>query len=275
MLPVASGLPDVISQRDVSGWDVLISIAIMLAAWLVANLAGRAIRRLLRRTEGTSAELRAIIVRSVRYGVLLLGLGVALSVLGAQLQPLLVAVLIVFVVLLFVLRGIADNFGAGIVLQTRRPIHLTDEIEALGHVGVVTDMNSRAVVIRTYDGREVHLPNRQLLDSALTNHSALGGRRSEVQVRVRTSDRALVAATLDVARAVPGVLAEPAPDLVILGIEPDRITAVLRCWHAPGQGPQVTSAVVEALAAELAVRGVEAAISTPPPTPPGAPAGAF
>ena len=65
-----------------------------------------------------------------------------------------ITVAIVFgVILALALRGIADNFAAGIVLQTRRPIHIGDEVESLGYVGNVLEMDGRAVVIETFDGR--------------------------------------------------------------------------------------------------------------------------
>lgn len=78
--------------------------------------------------------------------VIFLGVGIALSLLGAPIQPLIAAAIVIAVVLGLALRGIAENFAAGILLQTRRPIHVGDEIESLGHSGNVVEMNSRAGV---------------------------------------------------------------------------------------------------------------------------------
>ena len=103
-------------------------------------------------------------------------------------QPLITVAIVFGVILALALRGIADNFASGIVLQTRRPIHIGDEVESLGYVGNVLDMDSRAVVIETFDGRTVHLPNSEVLGDPLINHSTKGARRSEVEVRVRSKD---------------------------------------------------------------------------------------
>jgi hypothetical protein len=62
--------------------------------------------------------------RLTKYLVYAVGVGVAVAVLGASLQPILAAVVIVGVVMVLALRGIADNFASAIVLQTRRPVQL-------------------------------------------------------------------------------------------------------------------------------------------------------
>lgn len=255
-------VPDAVAQGHVTGWDVLISVIVLVVSWLLARVAARATRKLLGRAEGLSTDVRSITARCVEYLVLVIGVGLALSLLGAQLQPLLLAVLLVALVAVFVLRGIADNFGAGIVLQTRRPIGLADEIEALGEVGVVAEMNSRAVVIRTNDGRTVHLPNRKLLDDPMANCSTLGARRSAIHIIIDTRDREVVGAARHACRSVPGVRAEPDADLLVIEVTDERTIGRLRYWHEPAAGAAVTSAVIVAVADEMAQRGVDAVVTS-------------
>ena len=182
----AVSLDKLVSASTVSGWDIALAAIVLVVFWVFARLAGRAVRTLVGRLEGVSDDLRSLAVRVARYFFLLLGVGVALSILGAPIEPLLTAAVIVAVVAVLAVRGIADNFAAGVVIQTRRPIHVGDEVESLGFVGTVEELSSRAVVIRTEDGRTVHLPNSKVLDSPIVNRSTAGHRRSEVEVRVRS-----------------------------------------------------------------------------------------
>ena len=155
-------------------------------------------------------DLEALAVRLSGYFVIFIGVGVALAFLGAEIQPLLAAAIIGGVVVVLALRGIADNFAAGIVLQTRHPIRVDDEIESGSHSGVVTELNGWAVVIRTFDGRTVHLPNAELLDSPMVNRTVYGARRSDVEVRVESDDPEAARRTiLDTVATVPGVLGDP------------------------------------------------------------------
>jgi len=87
-------------------------------------LAPRATLKVLQRLEGINEDLSQLAARMAGYGVCLLGVGVALSFPGATIQPLLTAAIIVAVIAGLALRGVADNFAAGVVIQTRQPIQL-------------------------------------------------------------------------------------------------------------------------------------------------------
>src|SRR3954468_21203729 len=176
-------LGDLVSSSEISGWDLALAGVTLVATWIFGRLARRATLTVLARLEGVSEDLRQLAARLAKYAVWLLGLGIGLTFLGAPIQPLLAAAVILAVVAVLALRGIADNFAAGVVIQTRRPVQLGDEIEVLGHAGVVVEMNGRSVVIETADGRTVHIPNAKVLDNPLVNASAHALRRSDVEVR--------------------------------------------------------------------------------------------
>jgi len=266
----SNGVGDAFSSLSFTAWDAVLALAIVVAAWLLSRLARRATARLIARVDGVSDDLRNLGARVAGYTVLFIGVGVGLSILGAQIQPVLVVAILFGVVIVLALRGIADNFAAGIVIQTRRPLHLGDEIDALGFVGVVRELNSRAVVIRTLDGRTAHLPNHQLLDGPIVNHTTAAVRRSEVEVRVAVAgDETSLAELLSEAVAtVPGVLDDPGPGVVVTAAEPERTTATVRFWHSPTVGVTVTSSVVVVLAQRLRAAGHTATVLAPPPAAP-------
>ena len=221
------------------------------------------------RLEGISDEMRAFIARIAGYVVIFLGVGVALSLLGAAIQPLITVAIVFGVILALALRGIADNFASGIVLQTRRPIHIGDEVESLGYVGNVLDMDSRAVVIETFDGRTVHLPNSEVLGDPLINHSTKGARRSEMEVRVRSKDvEGTGQRLIETVANVSGVLPEPKPAVFLTAIDPVRVTALVHFWHQPADGLTVRTDVIRALAAAGQERTEMATIVAPQPAAP-------
>jgi small-conductance mechanosensitive channel len=215
--------------------------------------------------------MQGLISRTAGYLVIFLGVGIALSLLGAPIQPLLAAAIVIGVVLALAMRGIAENFAAGIILQTRRPIHVGDEIESLGYSGNVVEMNSRAVVVETFDGRLAHLPNSEVLSEPLLNHSEHGARRSEVEVRVRARDLDEIRTWLvGTVASASGVMSDPAPTVYLTGSDPVRVTALVQFWHDPDNGYSVRSAVIDALAAARADNEM-ATVVTPQPAPPLAP----
>jgi small conductance mechanosensitive channel len=265
---IAAAVAD-LSETTIDPWHIVGAVLSLVAAWIASRFVRRAVGRVADRVDGISPQLRTFAVKLSGYMVVFIGFGVALAFLGADMQPLLVVAILGAVVLGLALRGVADNVAAGVVIQTRHPIRVGDEIEASGYVGVVQELNSRAVVIETADGRSVHLPNAELLDNALVNNTAAGARRSEVEVRLGSDDpgavrRRVISATV----AVDGVMADPAPTGAYTAIEPDRVTLRVRFWHDPAAGVTVTSDVVHAIAAASSHDGGTATVVAPPPVAP-------
>lgn len=255
---------------DVSSIDpthVIAALIVVLVAWLASRYTRRAMARVLSRVPGISEPMRSLTARITGYLVLFLGFGIALSILGAPIQPLLAVAIIVGVVLFLALRGIADNVAAGVLLQTRRPVAIGDEIEVSGDVGEIIEMNSRTVVISTYDGRQVHIPNADLLGNPLANHSAIGERRTDIEVRVAVEpDRAaaIMSEVLSAARAAEGIRADPLPAVFATAIENSRLTLLLQVWHEPTSSRTAVSSVVVALGELAARKGLEMTVISPP-----------
>jgi small-conductance mechanosensitive channel len=262
---------------DVNGWTLVWAVLVLIGTVLVARYVARATRRLGARVPNLADDVLLQIIRFACYAIYALGAGVILSLLGAPIQPVLIAVLITLGALILVGRGVADNFGAGLVIQVRHPLRPGDLIECDGHEGHVIDLNSREVLIQTYDGVQVHLPNNLVMNSSLLNLTASGSARSKMEVRIavdgpEASDD-LVRLVLDTALAVPGVLREPPPACPMTAATPTEVVLRLLLWHDPESALDVCSRVTAALRAALGGAGLRYTISWPPPAPPAFPLG--
>jgi hypothetical protein len=122
-------------------------------------------------------------------------------------------------------RGIAENFAAGVILQTRRPIEIGDDVDILDHSGIVREINARSVVLETWDRRRIHIPNSTVLSNPLVNHTAYASRRSEVEVRLAIGNGLDDAVTdvVETIAAVPGVLADPPPEVIYRTVDSKRV----------------------------------------------------
>ncbi|MFK3668855.1 mechanosensitive ion channel family protein [Leifsonia aquatica] len=250
-------------------WSVLFALVSVAAGILLGVLAHRATLRLCARIPAVTADTGRRIARVVRLTVILLGVGVGIAFLGAPIQPILALAVIVAVVAGLALRGISENFAAGLVLQTRRPFKAGDIVDVAGYRGAVREVTSRTVVVRTMDGRVAHIPNADVVGNPFVNESELGGRRSEVEVRVKAdpADREEVRTRIAEACAeVDGVHHREPVRVLSIAHEPHRYTVRAQYWHHAGDGPAVTAAVVDAIFAALGDR--EATVtSDAPPTP--------
>jgi small-conductance mechanosensitive channel len=265
---------EVFGESEVSGWDIAVAVAVLVLSVVAARLARRAVSRLASRLQGLSDGARRALARVAFWAVLLVGVGVDLGVLGADIQPLQTATIIAAVVAVIVFRGVAGQYAAGVVLQTRHPFRVGDHVETLGHIGIVKELNSFATVIETYDGRIVHVPNAEVVSNPIVNRTAAGGLQLDFEVRAATADEpaALVGTMTEVAASVSGVVTRPGPIVSLRACEPGRVTALVRAWHDPNiDGPSVAGAIVGALNERLTQLGVDATVVTPPPPPPFTP----
>ncbi|TDD64937.1 mechanosensitive ion channel [Jiangella aurantiaca] len=265
---VMDQVEDYVARADVSGWDALFAVVTLAGAWLLSKVTRRLLSRLLGRVAGIPDDAKRLLSRMGGYVVIVLGLAYALSLLGADVAPLLTVVLVVVVVVALALRSVAENFAAGIVLQTRRTVRFGDEIAALGHTGVVAAMNGRSVVIRTADGRQVHLPNVKLLEAPVANHTILGARRSELVAHITGEvDVDIVERVRTAVAGADAVLAEPAPGVSTVEIGLDRLSLTIGFWHDPPDGATASSAVATDVA--KALRALHLGFALGPPTPHG------
>ena len=162
-------------------------VAIVVFAFFVAlaRVAKAAIGRLLDRFLA-STEV-AVLLSNLAY-LAVIGGGVFLTLeilhLEKTVTSLLAGVGIVGLALGFAFQDLAANFMSGILIAFRRPYELGHVVETQGELGTVRRMSIRATHIQTFDGKMVRIPNRKIIEGVITNYTASGERRVDVDVGV-------------------------------------------------------------------------------------------
>lgn len=262
--------------EGLSVWQVVLALLSVVIGWLLSRLARKGVLKLAARTPGISDSVSQLAARVTQYALLLVGIGVGLAFLGANVQPLLAITVIAAIVLILVLRGVADNFAAGVLIQSRQSVKIGEEIGVDGPDGVirgtVQELNGRAVILTTFDGRTVHVPNAALLTGVLVNDSRHGARRSAVDIRIARSEGLdldeVITTITEAASSVDGVHARVHPTVQIAAISPTRWTLTLLLWHHPLHGSIVVSDTVRGVAEALEASGLKAVVlaqQAPPP----------
>ncbi len=92
------------------------------------------------------------------------------------------------VVLGFAFKDIAENFLAGIILAFNRPFSVNDTVKIEDVFGKVKEMEFRYTKISTFDGRNVYIPNSDVLTKPVHNYTEDGYFRSEFIVGISYED---------------------------------------------------------------------------------------
>lgn len=98
--------------------------------------------------------------------------------------------------LAFAFQDIAANFISGIFITFRRPLKIGDIVSIKNYMGKVVEINLRDTVIKTFQGKMVIIPNKDVFQSAIENYSLLGKRRFDLEIGISYNDDLEYAAKL-------------------------------------------------------------------------------
>ena len=149
------------------GRDALVVIlAIVASLWVSGVLE----HQLLRRATGDT-NARAVLAKVVRASLLLIGILVALSVVGIDLTVLSVFGGALGVGIGLGLQKLASNYIAGFTILLDRSVRIGDMITVDNRFGIVSKATARYVVLRSLDGVEAIVPNEIMVTTTVLNHS--------------------------------------------------------------------------------------------------------
>jgi small conductance mechanosensitive channel len=134
------------------------------------------IRKLLqtRLLRHTSDSLLTGFLAQLSYWILIIiGLSMALGTMGFEgaVTKILAGAGLSAFILGFALKDIGENFLAGILLAFKRPFKIGDLVETQGVHGRIIGLNLRETIIKTLDGKDVYVPNGNILKNPLYNYS--------------------------------------------------------------------------------------------------------
>jgi potassium efflux system protein len=133
----------------------------------------------------------------------------------------------------FGLQEIVANFISGLIILFEQPIRVGDVVTVGDADGVVTRIHIRATTIRTWDRRELLVPNKEFVTSRLLNWSLSDQiTRIAIHVGVAYGSEVQKAMQLMSAAAVENrrVLDDPKPFVVFDGFGDHALSLTLRCF---------------------------------------------
>jgi small conductance mechanosensitive channel len=165
--------------------NMAVTLVLLVIFLLLAKFGSKLFRKLFSKTSNNEA-LEHLFSTVIYVAILSLGLFIMLGVLGLDraLTSILAGIGVVGLALAFAFQDITANFLSGIILAFRRPFKTGDIIETKDIMGKVTKTNLRDTVIETFQGQEVYIPNKDFLQHAFYNFSALEKRRIDIVVGV-------------------------------------------------------------------------------------------
>lgn len=153
-----------------------------------------------------------------QYFVVVLGLVLAMKIIGLDLTALTVFAGALGVGIGFGMQQIVVNFISGILLLVERPLATTDLVNVDKYEGEVTRIGIRSLTVKTFDNQEVIIPNSAVITKPFTNWTRGDDvMRTILMVGISYDDDPHQAVSLIKALLIdhPAVLEEPSPKVLL------------------------------------------------------------
>ena len=211
---------------------ILVAILTIVIFWLIGLWAGNRgawLHRL-----GLSELAADLGERIIRFLIIGIGFLIALQILDATaLVGALLGVAGLFGLAVgFAFRNIVENYLAGVLLSARNPFNIGDAIQIGEFTGNVVRLTSRDTVLMTGDGNHLRIPNSTMITSVMTNYTRNPLRRFEFKLSISADiDLAMVRQLgLTILQQMPGLLDEPAPQVLITDIRNNMVELDFMAW---------------------------------------------
>jgi small-conductance mechanosensitive channel len=237
------------------------TVLLLVALW-AATTTSNFLDRRVQHVSGLTPSIQVLLGKLIRIGVMTAAIVIVLSAAGIDLSVLAVFTGAIGVGVGLGLQKIVSNFFSGIILLADKSIKPGDVISVGEYFGWVGNMGARYTSVDLKDGRELLVPNEDLVTQRVINWSYSSDlMRLEVKFNT-TYDSDLHktrAAAQDAALGVADVLKTPPPVCHLTGYGATSIEYVLWFWIKDASaGPTgVRSAVMIALWDTFAREGVK------------------
>ena len=212
--------------------NISLFLGILLVAMFLARLVGKAIEKVMARTQQTSQLLGDFLVTTSRRLVLAVGVLIGLAALEINIGPLLAVIGAAGFVIAFALQNSLGNFASGILIMVFKPFDVGDLVEIGGVLGKVKSMNLLSVLIHTPDNKAVIIPNNNVWSDSITNVTDSDTRRVDLEFGIGYGDDIETAQQIleQVVSEHPLVLKDPEPVIRVHALADSSVNFVCRPW---------------------------------------------
>lgn len=246
-------------------FKLLPNIGVALVVAILFWFLGMGLGALVRRTANTRGrgDLGDVGGSLIRWAIVVVGFMLAVTIIAPSVTPgdLFAGLGVSSVAIGFAFKDILQNLLAGILILLRQPFEVGDQIVSGGHEGTVEKIETRATMIKTYDGRRVVIPNSDIYTDSVVVNTAFDIRRSQYDIGIGCNDdwgaaRRIMA---EACAGVSGVQADPAPETIPIELGDFANVIRLRWWTRSDRASQIHTfgEVLEAVYKALDAEGID------------------
>ena len=161
-------------------------IIIATLLWLTGFLSDIA-ARFIKKIPGINSNNRNLITKAIQILIYFIAFQIGMNFLGIDLTALAVFSGALGIGIGFGLQKVTSNFISGIIILFEKTVQNDDLIELNdGTLGFLRNTGSRASLIETYDGKEVMVPNEDLITNRVINYTH-SNKKARIKINIGVS----------------------------------------------------------------------------------------
>ncbi|HEY3402947.1 MAG TPA: mechanosensitive ion channel family protein [Ohtaekwangia sp.] len=183
----------IIQEKLMRWWEYLIRmlpnavLAILAMAFFIvlAKVVQRFTRRVSLRVS-KSESITSLLSGIVYSVIIIIGFMTALEILKLEktVSSILAGAGIIGLALGFAFQDLTSNFISGAFIAFKRPFEVGHTVETNGFIGTIEEIRLRSTTIRTFAGLHVILPNKDIFQRPIINHSLTPERKVELEFHI-------------------------------------------------------------------------------------------
>jgi small conductance mechanosensitive channel len=211
--------------------SLLAAFLVMTGFYLLYRVAAKLLHGLLRRTHADPA-VQEIGLRLTKFVILAFGFVMAASQMGFEVGSVLAGLGIAGLAVGLAAQDSLANLVGGLTILWDRPFHIGDNVTIAGTFGRVQAIGLRATTILTVRREEAIIPNKQVINELILNHTRNGQLRLGIPVGIaygedtRRAREVLLAAVAEHSKILP----DPAPKVVVTALADSAVNLELRVF---------------------------------------------
>jgi small conductance mechanosensitive channel len=167
---------------------LVVALVILFVFWVMSKFAGRMISRWLAKQPRASNLLEDFARRTTGGVVFVVGILMALSVLGVEIGPMMAALGAGGFIVGFALQETLGSFASGLMIMVYRPFDVDDYVSIAGDAGTVKEMSLVSTTLLTVDNKVVVVPNKKAWSDTIVNYTGKNVRRVDLVFGISYED---------------------------------------------------------------------------------------
>lgn len=211
--------------------QLLAALFLFFVFYVASRIVASVTRRALSRTRADPAA-RQVVTKLASIAVLIVGVLVAASQAGVAVGSMIASVGVAGLAIGLAAQDSLSNVVAGLTILWDRPFRVGDYVTVADEYGRVTDVGLRTTTIETVRKVEAILPNSDVINSKIINHTRTPDLRVDLSIGIGYGEDVAQAreVLIEALSASSYTAKEPAPSVVLRELGDSAVVLAARVW---------------------------------------------